>query len=100
MKLEIVNLSKFIRSIIIIFIILLGSMFIITNKSLSHTDTSYKTICVTNGDTLWSIARDEKETNLYYSDKDVRDIVDNIKTTNHLTVSNLSINQELKIPII
>lgn len=100
MKLKIVNLPKFIRSVIIIFSILIGIMFVISNKSLSHGDTQYKTIYVSQGDTLWNIAKCEKQDNPYFENKDIRDIVNQIKKINSLTNSNLVINQELKIPAI
>lgn len=98
MNLKIVNLSKFIRSILIILGIIVFVNFIITNTTFSHGENSYKTIYVANGDTLWSIAKEEKENNAYYENKDVRDIVNNIKTINKLSSSDLFTNQELIIP--
>lgn len=95
---KIVNIKKFLRSIIVIFLLILGVSLLISNKSFSHEETKYKTICVSNGDTLWSIAKDEKEFNSYYEDKDIRDIVASIKATNHLSSSELKINQKLVIP--
>lgn len=97
MNIKIVNKGKFIRSIILIFILIMGVSLIITNKSLSHTETKYKTIYVATGDTLWSIAKQEQETNLYYSNKNIRTIIDDIKQTNDISNSNLKVNQELKI---
>lgn len=98
MKLKIVNFKKFIRSILIILgIILLINLFI-SNNSFSHGETDYKTIYVANGDTLWSIAKTEKEINAYYENKEIRDIVNSIKTVNKLSNSDISINQELVIP--
>ena len=95
---KIVNIKKFVRSISIIFLIILGISLIISNNSFSHEETKYKTIIVSSGDTLWSIAKEEKQSNNYYIDKDIRDIVTSIKTTNSLNSSNLKINQELLIP--
>lgn len=100
MKLKIVNLSKFIRSILIILGIIMCISLFINTISFSHTDTKYKTIYVSNGDTLWSIAKEEKNTNSYYEDKDVRDIVNNIKQMNKLSNCDLSINQKLVVPYI
>jgi len=98
MKLKIVNFKKFVRSILIILgIIFLINLFI-SNNSLSHGEADYKTIYVANGDTLWSIAKSEKEINSYYENKEIRDIVNSIKTVNKLSNSDLSINQELVIP--
>lgn len=100
MRLKIVSLSKFIRSILIVLgLFLLASLFI-SNKSFSHKDIEYKTICVSYGDTLWSIAKDEKGSNPYYDNKDIRDVVDNIKSINKLSNSDISVNQKLIIPYI
>ncbi len=97
MNLKIVNFSKFVRSIVIIGLIVFISL-LICNKSFSHTETNYKKIYVSDGDTLWGIASLEKENNLYYANKDIRDIVSNIKYVNNLTNSTLYNNQELVIP--
>ena len=72
----------------------------LTNTSFSHKDTQYKTIYVSNGDTLWSIAKDERSSNSFYENKDIRDVIDNIKSVNNLNNSNLSVNQKLVIPYI
>ncbi|MCI8352633.1 MAG: LysM peptidoglycan-binding domain-containing protein [Clostridia bacterium] len=98
MKFKIVNLSKFIRSILVILGIIICISLFISNISFSHTETTYRTICVSNGDTLWSIAKEEKISNSYYTNKDVRDIVNNIKDINKLTNCDLSIGQKLLIP--
>lgn len=100
MKLKIVNLSKFIRSSVIILGIITCVSLFINNISFSHTEKTYKTIYVSNGDTLWSIAKEEKDSNSYYTNKDVRDIVKNIKGINKISNSNLSIGQKLLIPCI
>lgn len=95
---KVVNTKKFIRSICIIFLMIFGISLIIGNNSLSHEETKYKIVIVSNGDTLWSIAKIEKQSNSYYLDTDIRDIVTSIKLINHLDNSNLKINQELLIP--
>ncbi len=100
MKLKIVNLSKFIRSVVIILGIIVCISLFINNISFSHTEKTYKTICVSTGDTLWTIAKEEKDSNSYYTNKDVRDIVNNIKGINKLSNSNLSVGQKLLIPSI
>ncbi len=100
MKLKIVNLSKFVRSILVILGIIICISLFISNISFSHTETKYKTVYTSNGDTLWSIAKEEKNSNSYYSNKDVRDIVNNIKSINNLSTSDLSIGQKLIIPSI
>lgn len=98
MKLKIVNFSKFIRSIMLIVgIIFIISLFI-NNKSFSYKENEFKEIYVSNGDTLWSIAKEEKDNNPYYKNKDIRDIVNNIKSINKLNSGNLFANQKLIIP--
>lgn len=97
---KIVNKKKFIRSIsvtigLIIFIILM-----LSNISFSHTENTYKEISVGSGDTLWNIAKFEKNNNLYFEDKDIRDIVYEIKYINHLNSSDLNIGDKLTIPTI
>lgn len=95
---KIVNVKKFVRSIIIIAGIVFLICLFFVNKSFSHGNTQYKSVYVENGDTLWTIAKYEQENNEYYKQKDIRDIIQNIKSINNLTSSNLSNNQELNIP--
>lgn len=97
MKVKIVNGRKFIRSISIIFLLILGISLLISNKSFSHGESNYKTIYVSGGDTLWSIAREEKASNTYYEDKDLRYIIDDIKEINNIKTSDLKVNQTLRI---
>jgi len=47
---------------------------------------------------LWSIAERESENNNYYKDKDVREIIYDLKKINNLSNSNLAEGQEIKIP--
>ncbi len=97
---KIVDKRKFIRSLIIIGIFIALISVIFANKTLSHTETNYKKIYVSSGDTLWNIAKEQKDNNQYFEDKDIRTIVDEIKYTNNLNNSNLDIGQELNIPTI
>ena len=97
MKLKIVNGKKFIKSMAIFFGIIFIFGLILSNKSLSHGDLTYGTIYVTQGDTLWSIAKSQQKNNPYYSEKDVRYIIDSIKNLNNLTDSYLTEGQELII---
>ena len=92
------NISKFARSIAIILGILI-LISLITNKSFSHAEVEYKTICVENGDTLWSIAEMELETNSYYKNKDIRYVINDIMDVNNLDSKTLMIDQQLKIPV-
>ena len=97
MKIKIVNLPKFIFSIILIITIILTISLFTGNKTFSHGNVSYKKIYVSNGDTLWKIAEELKETNSYYKDKETRQIIDNLKEINYLNNSSLSIGQELVV---
>lgn len=97
MKLKIVNKKKFVKSIALTIGIIFAMLFIITNKSLSHVETKYSSIYVTQGDTLWSIAQREQKNNPYYNGKDVRYIISSIKSINNLTDSYLFEGQELLI---
>ena len=98
MKVKIVNKNKFIK----LPIILLGLLFILilmfTTKASSNTEMTYKTVYVSQGDTLWDIAVKETSINPYYKDYDIRDVVQNIKECNELGNISLSIGEELKIP--
>lgn len=100
MNLKITNKKKFIRSILIILGAIMFISLFISNISFSHGENNYKTIYVSNGDTLWSIAKEEQENNACYEDKDIREVVNNIKTVNKLNSSDLSSNQKLVIPCI
>lgn len=100
MKIRIVNIKKLVRSILVILGILILLSLVISNSTLSHGNQIYKTIHVSNGDTLWKIARIEQESNEYYQNKDIRAIIDNIKENNNLIDSELVAGQELSIPII
>lgn len=100
MNLKITNKIKFIRSILIILGMIIFISLFIGNISFSYGENNYKTIYVATGDTLWSIAKDEQMSNVYYENKSIRDIVNDIRNINSLNNSNLSVNQKLVIPII
>ena len=97
---KIVNKKKFIRSMSITIGLIIFVILILINTSFSHTEINYKKISVISGDSLWSIAKYEKENNVYFEDKDIRYIVDEIKYVNDLNTSNLNIGDELTIPTI
>lgn len=96
-KLRINNMKKFIKGILIILGIAILFSIIIPKETLSHKEVNYKTIYVSEGDTLWNIALEEQNSNIYYEGKDVRQIVNNIKDINNLSSSNLKIGQKLLI---
>ena len=81
----------------ILFILFLLSLFI-SKTSFSYGDTNYKKINIIYGDTLWSIASNEKKYNEYYYNKDIRYIVDDIKKANNMINSNIYEGQEILIP--
>lgn len=95
-----VNKVKFIRSTIITIGLVIFIILMLTNISFSHTEITYKEIAISSGDTLWNIAKYEKNNNAYFEDKDVRDIIAEIKYINNLNSSNLSIGDKLTIPTI
>lgn len=100
-KFRIVNRKKFIRSMSILLLIIIGIIMLFSKSSLSHNEhTNYDTITVVKGDTLWQIALNQQENNPYYENKDVRDIIQNIKNINELTNSGLMVGQKLKIPTV
>ncbi len=95
---KIVNMKKFLRMTLIVFVIIIGISLYFSNVSFSKGDIKTKTVNVTKGDTLWSIAREEQENNAYYENKDIRDIIYEIKKLNKLdNNSNLKIGQRLII---
>ena len=97
---KIVNMKKFVRSIVLMFGFMFGLTFLFINRSFSHNDATFKKICVSSGDTLWNIAKDEKNNNEYFENKEIREIVYELQTRNNLKNSDLKIGQELNIPII
>ena len=97
---KIVNKKKFIRSVSITISLIVSIILLLINTSFSHTEINYKKISVISGDTLWSIAKQERNYNEYFQNKDIRDIVDEIKYINNLKSSNLNIGDELNIPTI
>lgn len=95
---KIVNLKKFVRSIIILLVLIFGVSIIFAKATLSYKQVEYVSVYVDYGDTLWGIAQKQKETNDYYKKRDVRDIIADIKKVNNLNSGDLYIAQELKIP--
>lgn len=99
MKLKIVNLKKFILAILTMLAIILSISLFTGNKVLSRVNPEYRTIIVSSGDTLWEIAKIEQQSNEYYKEKDLRYIINDLKSINNLTSSNLFNNQKLLVRI-
>ena len=85
-------------NILKIIILILFIIFLFNNISLSEKSIEYKKIYTSYGDTLWSIAKEQKENNVYYKDKSLQYIINDIKDINKLKNSSLSTGQELLIP--
>lgn len=102
-KMKIVNMKKFVRSICVLVGILIALILFFPKATLSHNENehpNYETISVTKGDTLWSIASKQQENNPYYTEKDIRDIIKQLKKLNQLENSELQIGQTLKVPVL
>lgn len=95
---KIVNKKKFIRSISVIIGLVIIIILLLINTSFSHTEIRYKQISVISGDSLWNIARYEQNNNPYFANKDIRDIVNEIRSFNSLNNSTLNIGDQLNIP--
>nr|DAW32479.1 MAG TPA: LysM domain [Caudoviricetes sp.] len=80
------NKFKFIRSTIILILILLGIFCI----SVSKEKTEYIDYTVGRGETLWSIASD-------HTDGDIRDYIYTIKDINGMITSELQDGQTIKL---
>ena len=100
MKMKIVNRKKFIRSLIVIAILIILTSLGIHHTTYSKTEIAYKEDYILKGDTLWSIAESEVNTNSYYKNKDIRDVAYEIKKINNLENENLTIGQKILIPYI
>ena len=97
MKLKIVDKKKFARAVIVVIISIL---FLLTglNRTYSKGEIKYKEEYINTGDTLWSIAKKEADTNKYYENEDIRNIIEEIKDINQMENGNLKIGQKIKIP--
>ena len=101
MKMKIVNKKKFVRSMMMLIgLVILIVLGLITTTTYSKTEIGYKEDYVLKGDTLWSIAEQEVNQNEYYKNKDIREVMYEIKEINHLSDGNLEIGQKILIPSI
>ena len=92
-----INLKKFIRALVIVIGITILITFLATKSIYSYEKLKTKTIYTNKGDTLWNIALDEKENNKYYKDKNIREIVYDIKQINDMQDSIILSGEALKI---
>ena len=88
------------RNITIMTIITIMACLLIFNSSsaISNTEIKYTDYTVCNGDTLWSIAKIVKENNINYKNKDIREIIHEIKKINDMDISNIYVEDKLIIP--
>lgn len=94
---KIVNRKKFIRSNLIL-AILLGTILFFANNTYSNVETKYKEEYIYAGDTLWTIAQNELKNNKYFEGKDIRYVVNELKTINNLSDSSLKEGERIRIP--
>ncbi len=83
---------------LVFFIIMIGFVFLgmfgVQKTSYGESVPKYITIKVSQGDTLWTLAKDYVK-----EDEDIRDVIANIKELNNLKSSNIKIGQELVIKV-
>ncbi len=92
------NIARVVNAVLTLwFIISIVLIIFLSNKSYSYKEVEYKNIVVSEGETLWKIAKLEKYNNEYYKEYDIRDIVLEIKKLNNLESSTIYCNQILKI---
>ena len=94
---KIVNKGKFIKTNLIL-VIIVGAIIGFTTNTYSKVETKYKEEYVYSGDTLWSIAQYDLEYNKYFEGKDIRYVIEELKKVNNLSNSNLTEGDKIKIP--
>ncbi len=95
---KIVNRKKFIKAIIVLLSIILLILIYFTNVSFSKVELKTKTVSIIYGDTLWSIAATEQANNEYYENKNIREIIQDIKNINSLDNNYIYEGQKIEIP--
>lgn len=89
--LRIKNKIRFTISMCIIFVFIISFISAITSKTFSYQTPRYESVIVSQGDTLWSLAR-SLEGNIHENIYEIQKI-------NHITDCNIYVGQTLKIPI-
>ncbi len=97
-NIKIINKNKFIRTIIILVVMIGISISVFNNRTYSNTEETYKTEYVVKGETLWEIAEKEIQKNPYFENEDIQNVILEIKKQNHMTTSELKEGMALKIP--
>ena len=95
---RIVNMKKFLRTVSVLFLLIFG-ITLFTNITYSNAKIAYKEEIICSGDTLWTISKKEQKSNKYFQNKDIRDIIEEIKQINDLENLNLAVGQRIIIPI-
>ncbi len=98
-KIKIVNKYKLIRMIVILISLICVIIFLSNNQTYSNTEERYKIEYVTKGETLWEIAENEIKENSYFKNKNIQNVILEIKRQNNMTTSDLKEGMKLKIPI-
>jgi len=96
---KIINFKKFIFSIIVLTLVL-GALLLACNSVLSYGTPTYIKLYASSGDTLWQISKQQQDTNKYYEGKEIRYIISDIRKINNLKNSDLSVGQEILIPVL
>ena len=96
---KITNKKRFIISNLILLSIIFMLIYM-SKGTLSTSIVSYTETYVEEGDTLWQNEKRQQNNNEYYKDKEIREIVSNLKKVNNLKTSNLSVGQKIIIPTI
>lgn len=100
MHIKIVDKKRFFRTTAIILFIIILLLCFWFNNTYSRTEIRYFEAYINNGDTLWSIASEQAQTNQYFRNKDIRNIVQELKEINNISNENLNVGRKILIPIL
>ena len=95
---KIVSIGKFIRSIVIMIVLVLITLSLFNTKALSNEEIVYMNYTVSYGENLWQIAELVKENNVAFANKDIREIIYEIKKINNKNSASIYENETLLIP--
>lgn len=88
------NPAKFFRGIGLLIILTLTLSIFIKSSATGALQTEYKQVTVKKGDTIWKIARENKN-----NQSDIEEAIYTIRQANELKNTNLQPGQMLKIPV-